>query len=157
MALIKTSSNSRLMNRMRGFSLLETLVALVVMSIGMLGIAALYVESLRAGKTAIYRTQAVTLAADMADRIRSNSTAQVAYAGAAANNNCVALAINCTPAQMAAHDLLLWQQDVTNMVPAGVGNVQFNGATVPSTYTITVTWTEIGEPAPINFILTVQI
>ena len=55
-----------------GFSIVEALVALVVLSVGMLGIAALYVESLRAGRTAVYRTQAVNLAADMADRIRAN-------------------------------------------------------------------------------------
>ena len=42
----------------RGFSLIEVLVALVVLSIGMLGIAALYVDSLRSGRTAIHRTQA---------------------------------------------------------------------------------------------------
>ncbi len=144
-------------NRIRGFSLVESLVALVVMSIGMMGIAALYVESLRAGKTAIYRTQAVNLASDMADRIRANATALVAYAGAPANNNCVAALVDCTPGQMAAHDVLLWQQDVVNMMPAGVGNVQFNGATAPPTYTITVTWTEVSEPNPINYALTVQI
>ncbi len=142
---------------MRGFSLVESLVALVVMSIGMMGIAALYVESLRAGRTAIFRTQAVNLASDMADRIRSNATGQVAYAGAPANNNCVAAGLSCTPTQMAAHDVLLWQQDVVNMMPAGVGNVQFNGGTAPPTYTISVTWTEVGEPNPINYVLTVQI
>ncbi len=150
-------SKSTCPRRMRGFSLVETLVALVVMSIGMMGIAGLYVESLRAGKTAIYRTQAVNLVSDMADRIRSNAVAQVAYAGAPANNNCVAAGLNCTPAQMAAHDLLLWQQNVVNMMPAGVGVVQFNGGTAPPTYTITVTWTQVGEPNPINYVLTVQI
>ena len=41
---------------------MEVLVALVVMSVGMLGIAALYLEGLRAGRTALYRTTAVTLA-----------------------------------------------------------------------------------------------
>ncbi len=54
----------------RGFTLIEALVALVVLSIGLLGIAALYLDSLRAGRTAIYRTQAVNLAADLADRLR---------------------------------------------------------------------------------------
>ena len=56
----------------KGFTLVEVLVALVVMSVGMLGIAALYLEGLRAGRTALYRTTAVNLAADMADRIRAN-------------------------------------------------------------------------------------
>ena len=60
--------------RLSGFTLVETLVALVVMSVGMLGIAALYIEGLRSGQTSIARTTAVNLAADMADRIRSNPT-----------------------------------------------------------------------------------
>ena len=59
----------------RGFSLVEAMVALMVLSIGMLGIAGLYVESLRAGRTAIYRTQAINLASDMAERIRANAQA----------------------------------------------------------------------------------
>lgn len=67
------------MSRSTGFSIVEALVALVVLSIGMLGIAALYVESLRAGRSAIYRTQAVNLASDMADRIRANRNARASY------------------------------------------------------------------------------
>ena len=67
--------------RQRGFTLVEVLVALVVMSVGMLGIAALYLEGLRAGRTALYRTTAVNLAGDMADRIRANRNAGLAYAG----------------------------------------------------------------------------
>lgn len=71
----------RVVARHRGFTLIEVLVALVVMSVGMLGIAALYLEGLRAGRTALYRTTAVNLAADMADRIRANPNAGLAYAG----------------------------------------------------------------------------
>jgi len=52
-----------------GFTMVEVLVALVVLAIGLLGIAALYLNSLQSGRTAIYRTQAVNLAADLADRI----------------------------------------------------------------------------------------
>ncbi len=43
----------------RGFSLVEVLVALVVMAVGLLGIAGLYVEGLHAGRTAVYRRTAV--------------------------------------------------------------------------------------------------
>ena len=46
----------------RGFGLVESLVALVVMSVGMIGIAALYGQGLGASRTALYRTQAVNLA-----------------------------------------------------------------------------------------------
>lgn len=56
---------TRVSSAARGFTLVEVLVALVVMSVGMLGIAALYLEGLRAGRTAVYRTTAVNLAADI--------------------------------------------------------------------------------------------
>jgi type IV pilus assembly protein PilV len=128
----------------RGFGLIESLVALVVISVGMIGIASLYGQGLRASSTAFYRTQAVNLAADMADRIRVNRLGGASYGGAAANNGCDAGGgVNCTPAQMAAHDLLLWQGQVNALLPAGAGTVQF-AATTPPTYTIRVTWTEVG-------------
>src|SRR5690606_1731695 len=69
--------------QVRGFSLLEAMVALVVLSVGMLGIAALHGQSLAASRTAQLRTQAVNLAGDMADRIRVNRLGAAAYAGAA--------------------------------------------------------------------------
>ena len=59
------------------------MVSLVVLSVGMIGIAALYAQGLGAGRTALYRTEAVNLVGDMADRIRANRLGGVAYAGAA--------------------------------------------------------------------------
>lgn len=131
----------------RGFGLIESLVALVVISVGMIGIAALYGQGLRASSTAFYRTHAVNLAADMADRIRVNRRGGASYGGAAVNNGCdPGGGVNCTPAQMAAHDLSVWQAQVAALLPAGVGVVQFTGTT-PPTYTIRVTWTEAGVGA----------
>ena len=60
-------SGYQLRNRSRGFTLLEVLVALVVISVGMLGIAGLYVQSMQAGRTSMFRHHAVTLAGDVAD------------------------------------------------------------------------------------------
>ena len=78
------------------------MVALVVLAVGMLGIAGLYVTTLRSGGGAIFRMQAVNLAADLADRIRANRGANVAYQGAAANNNCYGTgSVDCAPALMA--------------------------------------------------------
>jgi type IV pilus assembly protein PilV len=150
----------------RGISLIESLVALLVLSIGMLGIAALYVSSLRASGSALLRTQAVNFAADMADRIRSNPNAAAAYAGAAADNSCVrgaAVGADCTPAQLAADDLFRWRAAIATVLPddgnAGTlqGTVAVAGAAVPRTYTIQVTWSEPTEPAPLVYTLTMQI
>jgi type IV pilus assembly protein PilV len=139
-----------------GFSLIEVMVALVVVSVGMIGIAALYGQGLSAGRTALYRTQAVNLAADMADRIRVNRRGGAAYGGAAANNNCdPPAAVNCNPDQMAAHDLWVWTNQIQQQLPNGVGTVQFTGTT-PATYTITVTWQETGLGA-VNYQLAIQV
>ena len=127
-----------------GFGLVESLVALVVISVGMIGIAALYGQGLGASRTALYRTQAVNFAADMADRVRVNRRGGANYAGAAAANGCdPGGGVNCTPAQMAAHDLFTWQAQVAAQLPGGVGALQFAGTT-PPTYTIQVTWQEVG-------------
>lgn len=140
--------------KQKGFTLLEALISLVVLSIGMLGIAALYVEGLRSGRTAVYRTTAVTLAADLMDRIRANRGAQAAYAGAGADNDCVNDATDCTPAEMAAHDILIWQQDLAGRMPPGTaGNVVFGGGPVVDTYTIQIQWPEPGYEAPLTYTL----
>ena len=133
--------------RMQGFNLVEVLIALIIMSVGMLGIAGLYVHSMQAGRTSLFRHQAVTLVGDIADRIRANPTAVGAYALAGANNNCVAGGIDCSPAAMAANDIFLWQQQAVETLPTGAVAVVFRDAVVPlpPTYEITVSWTEPGQ------------
>jgi type IV pilus assembly protein PilV len=88
----------------------------------------------------------VNLAADLADRIRSNRRGGPGYdtTGAVANNNCdPGGGVNCTPAQMAAHDLWVWTNQVAQQLPNGAGVVQY-AATVPPTFTIQITWQETG-------------
>jgi len=128
-----------------GFTLIEVLIALIIMSVGMLGIAGLYVHSMQAGRTSVLRHNAVTLAGDIADRIRANPRAGAAYALAGANNNCVAAGVDCTIGEMAAHDIWLWDQQAAATMPNGQVNVVFNNGVVPPTYQITITWTEPGE------------
>ncbi|HNP64323.1 MAG TPA: type IV pilus modification protein PilV [Woeseiaceae bacterium] len=130
--------------RQYGFSLVEVLIALVIMSVGMLGIAGLYVQGMQAGRTSMFRHHAVTLAGDVADRIRANPTAGGAYTLGGLDNSCVAGAVVCTPAQMAANDVLLWQAQAGATLPNGNVAVVFDNTTTPPTYTITVSWDEPG-------------
>jgi type IV pilus assembly protein PilV len=133
-------------SRQRGFSLVEVLIALVIMSVGMLGIAGLYVQSMQAGRTATFRHNAVTLAGDVADRIRANPRAAGAYAAAGGvDNSCVAMGVNCSQAQMASHDIFLWTQQAQETLPAGTVTVTFDGTVTPPTYEIEIAWVEAGQ------------
>jgi len=146
------------MKSQSGFTMVETLVALVVLAIGLLGIAALYLNSLQAGRTAIYRTEAVNLAADLADRIRANRTAVAAYGNVygdvfAAVAACSTTA-GCTPAQLATTDLSGWKAALALQLPNGQGQVVVTppvAAGEPSSYVITVQWAEVGEVNPVTF------
>ena len=138
----------------RGFSMVEVLVALVVLAVGMLGIAGLFVMTLKAGGNAINRMQAVNLAQDIADRIRANKTAVVAYAyagGATVDNNCEGpAAVDCVPALLAANDLNTWKNQITAALTGGTGVIVVTAPAVagqPATYSITVNWIEHGQAA----------
>ncbi len=151
------------MNRQSGFSMVEVLVALVVLAIGLLGIAALYLNSLQSGRTAIYRTQAITLAADLADRIRMNRTAQAAYGtlfgdAEAPVGTCVTTG-GCSDADLASTDLFNWKAQIAQQLPNGQGQVAVTlpaAAGEPTTYVVTVQWVEVNEAAPVTFQLGFQ-
>ena len=149
---MQTSSKNK---QQRGFSLVEVLIALIIMSVGMLGIAGLYVQSMQAGRTSMFRHQAVTLAGDVADRIRANPTAGIAYAGFGANHNCVGGGVDCDAAQMAANDILIWDQEALDSLPNGDVIVAFDDAANPPIYTITIQWTEPGEV--LNYTITIPV
>ncbi len=140
----------------RGFSLVEVLIALIIMSVGMLGIAGLYVQSMQAGRTSLFRHHAVTLAGDVADRIRANPMAGVAYTGFGADNNCVGAGIDCDAAQMASNDIFLWKQQADESLPNGNINVAFDNAVVPPSYTIAVGWDEPGEQLDYTIVIPVM-
>lgn len=146
-----------------GFTMVEVLVALVVLAIGLLGIAALYLNSLQSGRTAIYRTEAVNLAADLADRIRMNRTAQAAYgtlfADAEAPVAACATTGGCTDGELASTDLAAWKADIARRLPGGQGQVTVTapvGVDEPATYVVAIRWTEVGEAAPVTFQLGLQ-
>ncbi len=160
MIIVNTDSKR---HQQSGFSLVEVMIALVILSVGMLGIAGLYVQSLQAGRTSMFRHNAVTLAGDVADRIRANPRAAVAYNHAAAatgtDNACVMGGVDCIPAEMAANDIFLWQAQAKDTLPGGTVSIVFAVAVGlnPPTYQITVSWTEPGQvPAP-TYMITVPV
>lgn len=148
-------------DRSRGFTLVESLVALVVLSIGMLGIAALHVEGLRSARTALTRTTAVNLASDMADRIRANRSAKAEYevvvTSADTDANCKPGGAGCTAAELAHHDKAVWLGAIEAALPGGTGTIDCaDPAAVPATYTVTITWSEVNAASPSTYTLTIQ-
>ena len=149
--------------RAAGISMVESLVALVVISVGMLGIAGLYMSSLKAGRSANIRVQAVNLASDMSDRIRANKDATVAYNMAAGGTGVPHACLTptaCTPAFVAENDLFVWATALKAALPAGAtGAVTFldNPNKEPDRYTITVTWREAGSDADASYVMVLQV
>jgi type IV pilus assembly protein PilV len=152
---------------MKGVSLVESLVALVVLAVGMLGIAALYVEGLRYGRAALLRSQAVVLATDMGDRIRANRGGGANYAKTVdqvgtENTDCETGGAGCDPASMAAHDIARWHQAVDarlgapTALPGGRGTIAVDVTTTPTTYLIRVSWSETNQADAAFYELRVQ-
>lgn len=149
----------------RGVTMVESLVALVILSVGMLGIAGLYVSGVKAGRSALLRTQAVNLASDMADRVRANRRAAVAYdmdtyAGEPEDQGCINAA--CTAEELAEDDLFRWKAAVEATLPGRplpTVNVELIEADPIETdrYTVTVTWHEAGEEAESEYTLVVEV
>lgn len=110
--------------RMSGFTLLEVLISLMILSIGLLGVAGLQITSLRNNHSAYLRTQASALAYDMADRMRTNSQATEDGDYDQANNtqhtDCLA-AGGCRAADLAEHDTYEWEDRITALLPSGQG------------------------------------
>jgi type IV pilus assembly protein PilV len=144
----------------RGMTMVESLVALVVLSVGLLGIASLYVSTLRAERSAQLRTQAVALVTDMTDRIRANAPARDAYdmskyAGKPAGQNCVGTVTNCTSAQLAQDDLKRWLDAVKGTLPnVTVTDVKVDLAAAtgrPDNYQVRIVWREAGETVDFHY------
>jgi len=143
----------------RGFTLMEVLVALVVMTVGMLGVAVLYVEGMQLNRTSIYRTLAVSLAADMADRIRANSRVPVAYSGTGpgVDNGCVN-GPACSPVEQAQDDWFRWLGNVQDYLPSGVeAEIDVEALGDMNRYQIILRWPETGQPLPVTYTLPMQL
>ncbi|MEL7451571.1 MAG: type IV pilus modification protein PilV [Pseudomonadota bacterium] len=149
-----------------GFSLIEGLVALTILSVGLLGISTMSIQSIRNSNAAQLRTKAVFFAADMADRVRTNKLAltldPAAYVSGVGDNgtdggctdsvdgagNVIPAANVCTPVEMAEHDIFLWKDLVTddrNGLPGAEAAIERVGSQ-PVRLTLSVFWQEQGEP-----------
>lgn len=110
-----------------GVSLIEVLVAIVVLSIGLLGLAGLQASGMRVGQSSIHRTQAAQMAYDIVDRMRVNLPNAADYDIAL---TAAAPAVNTCAGAVACLDLADWRGRLEAMMPAGTGSVAVNGSEV---------------------------
>ena len=128
----------------RGFTLLEVLIAVVVLSIGLLGIAGLQSFGQQSNHSSYLRSQATALANDMIDRMRANRAgvqngdynAVDTTASTYSDPGCEGA--TCSSSEMAQYDMYDWQQELATQLPTGNGTV--TGAGSGSVFTVTVMW-----------------
>jgi type IV pilus assembly protein PilV len=134
----------------RGFSLLEVMIALLVLSIGLLGIAGLQVFSLKYNHQSYERTQATLLINEIVDRMRANPAAVQsglydnvplanAYGTYIGFGSCPT---TCSSTDLFNYDVYEWKKRMQDpgMLASGQGGVALDPAT--GLYVITVSWTE---------------
>jgi type IV pilus assembly protein PilV len=128
----------------RGLTLVESMIALLVISIGLLGIAALQITSMKQTSSALNHSQAVWVAYDMADRIRANISQFTNYAGidtdTSYSQDCTSGPCNTT--QLITSDAEGWAGQVQNL-PGGRGLVTGNATEL----LIAVMWDDEGTGA----------
>lgn len=119
-----------------GATLIEVLIAIVVLSIGLLGLAGLQVTSVQSNHSAYQRSQATLLAYDLADRMRANRTE--ALTNAYLVDFPTSSSSNAVTGTQAAKDKAEWLNNLARSLPNGTGRVQKTGNLV----TIEVRWND---------------
>jgi type IV pilus assembly protein PilV len=154
-------------NKQAGFNLIEVLLAFLILSVGMLGVAGLQSTAVRASHTAMLRTVAISKVQEIAERIRSNTAApitsyELARGGLGTSHNCDerggGTASDCTAQELAENDLYVWRNSLTNtgLPTSGTdASVLLDNAVAPPTIEITVYWTERGEE--VSYSTTIQL
>lgn len=168
----------RAASRQQGATLLEVLITMLVVAIGLLGIAGLQLASARFQQTSSFRTQALQQADFIIEKMRVNNglltaanlaTAQATPSGAylaedeyddatlasLPNDPSCGLASQgvCTPTQSALRDLREWRQNLARDLPGGRGSlfpVAVGAATEPNARLVVVMWREKTEAATDN-------
>lgn len=147
------------MKKVSGFTLIEVLVATLVLAVGLLGLLGLQATSIKNNLSAYNRSQATQLAYDMADRMRANKNESLDSAtgnvltsstyltmdssDATVQASC-ATVTGCTGAQMAQNDLFQWNSALESL-PEGRGTITVDAAT--GVFSITINWDDNGDGA----------
>jgi type IV pilus assembly protein PilV len=112
----------------QGITLLESLIALLILAIAVLGMLGVQLRTLAETQTGVRRAQAVRLIEDLAERIKSNPGGYSQLSAYVSNWTDLPADIDCagatcTPAQLAQWDLLQWKRTVKQVLPSGEANL----------------------------------
>lgn len=140
--------------RNKGFSMIEVLVAVVVLAVGLLGIAGLQAVGLKNNHSAYMRTQAVFQITSIFDRMRANNALTAGYLATNYNTTFTA-----TPSgsSVAAQDLITWKNELATLFPDGKGAVSCDAADVCN---VSIRWVDVqadGSRANRFFAMTSQL
>lgn len=119
-----------------GATLIEVLVAMMVLAIGLLGLAGLQATSIQSNHSAYYRSQATLLASDLADRMRANRTE--ALTSAYLIDFPTPSTSNSVTGTSAEKDIAEWLNQLARTLPDGTGKVEKDGTLV----TISIRWND---------------
>lgn len=137
-----------------GFSMVEVLVTLMVVSLALLGTAGLQAHSMRLNQGGQYRSLAVFLAADLAERMEANRagalagnyslpvTTGVAFMVGTTTPSVGCVANACNPAALAEFDLSNWQSLAANVLPQSSWSVVQTTNGARNDFTITIGWVD---------------
>ncbi len=123
----------------RGFTIIEVLAALLVIAVGVIGIAALYSDAVQTNTEEHLHLQAAELAAEIAKRIEENEVGRVGYAGTV-GVVCNAQRRVTSPVDAAANEAACWEDRVERSLPSGLGTITRDVSTTPVTYIVAVSW-----------------
>jgi type IV pilus assembly protein PilV len=132
------------LHRSPGFTIVEMLAALLVMAVGIIGIAALYSDQVQTNPEAELHRQASALAEKIAERIRATQQGHAGFA--------TTIGVLCDqgrapklPQDVAAREAACWEDEVERKLPSGLGTITRDTLTTPATYVIAVSWSAPNE------------
>lgn len=146
-------------SRQRGVSLIEVMMAVLIFSIGLIGLAGLLVMATRSNHAAYLRTQVTFLAHNMADRMRANPIGvwngdydKTSYKSITGSTPACDNAAPCSPADLAKHDQKAWSDQLAVFLPDADAKIQ---CTANTNYTPSATQYDMQPPYGGNCAMTI--
>jgi len=135
--------------RQRGFTLIEVLIALLVLAIGLLGMASLTMTSLQSNQSAYLRGQASLLAGDIVERMRGNVDealltdspylVSLSAGDTLTDPDCKTTTAGCSPSDQAAQDLHDWWTALQTGIPGASATISRSNE---NEFQVVISWSE---------------